>query len=78
MSEFIQIQKWYRDYLNKNKNDHDEIYFHRVFIRKMYRKRCSICSYDIYMFDNTKEFKQHQIECFKFNFINKKQIKFNS
>ena len=70
------IKKWYRFFKMKNEN-YDEIYFNKVFNRHMYKKKCQICGYDIYMFE-LNEFKEHQIECYKFNYICQKQVKFNS
>ena len=60
----------------KNEN-YDEIYFNKVFNRHMYRKKCNICGYDICMFE-LDEYKIHQVECYKFNYICQKQVKFNS
>ena len=71
------IKKWYKYLKMKNeKQDFDEIYYNKTFNRHMYRKKCHICGYDIFMFQLS-EFKDHQIECYKFNHINQRQIKFN-
>ena len=48
-----------------------EIYYNRVFDRYMYYQQCPICKYNIYVFQSD-EFKQHEIECFKFHTINKR------
>ena len=39
-------------------------------------KKCSICGYDIYMFELS-EFKEHGIECYKFNYICQRQVRIN-
>ena len=72
------LKKWYTYLKMKHeKHDYDEIYYNKVFNRHMYRKKCDICGYDIYMFE-LEEFKTHQIECYKFNYIYQRQVKFNS
>ena len=71
------IKKWYFKYFKIKNENYDEIFFNNVYNRNMFVKTCDICNYKIYMFDYTTEFKQHQIECYKFHFINKRQIKFN-
>ena len=70
------VKKWYRFFKMKNETNFDEIYFNKVFNRHMYRKRCQICGYDIYIFE-LDEYKIHQVECYKFNYICQKQVKFN-
>ena len=70
------VKKWYRFFKMKNEKEYDEIYFNKVYDRFMYKKKCQICGYDIYMFE-LKEFKDHAIECYKFNYICQKQVKFS-
>ena len=70
------VRKWYRFFKMRNE-DYDELYFNKVYDRFMYKKKCQICGYDIYMFELS-EFKEHAIECYKFNYICQRQVKFNS
>ena len=56
-------------------NDKYEIYYNHVFDRFMYFRQCPICKYNIYVFQ-LDEFKQHEIECFKFHTINSKRVNF--
>ena len=72
------IKNWYTYSKMKNeKQDYDEKYYNKTFNRHMYRDKCDICGYDIYMFE-LDEYKIHQIECYTFNYICQKQVKFNS
>ena len=68
--------KYKMKYTNTNTNDKYDIYYNKVFDRYMYYKQCQICKYNIYVFQ-LDEFKQHEIECFKFHTINIKRIYFN-
>ena len=70
------LKKWYRFFKMKNEKEYDEIYFNKVYDRFMYKKKCQICGYDIYMFELS-EFKEHAIECYKFNYICQRQVRIN-